>query len=166
MCRNSQLPCLNITTLVGVWRICNPLAGRNMLGMPLGTQDERAWNAIFPFRISSLSFFITCFTQSFRTGLERSPSRQLAPWLMKGCFGSCTTGDGKPGIDGNVAPPSCSHPTAPAEKSGGEDDCALAPAINASETNALPASKSFDKPNPDIVPSHLVVVTITLQPTV
>ena len=118
--------------------------------MPLGTQDERGWNAILPAWISSLSFFITCLTQSLRLGLERSPIRQLAAWLMKGCAGSWTTGEGKPLTGGNVAPPSCTHPPSPPERSGGEDDCAPAPATNADEMRTPPVSKSFDKADPAI----------------
>src|SRR5688572_10104448 len=110
-----------------------------MLGMPLGTHDERAWNAIFPRSISSLSFFMTSFTHGFRLGLERSPIRQLAAWLTKGWPGSWTTGEGEPSTGGNVAPPSWTHPILPAEKSGGEADCALATTATASAATMTPA---------------------------
>jgi hypothetical protein len=46
-----------------------------MSGIPLGTQDELDWNAIFPASISSVSFFITSLTHGFRLGLLRSPIR-------------------------------------------------------------------------------------------
>src|SRR5258705_11550924 len=139
MCRTSWPPCLIITTCLGVCRTRSALAGKNMLGMPLGRQDERAWNAIFPRSISSLSFFITSLAHGFRLGLERSPIRHVAPWLMKGCPGSWTTGEGEPGTGGNVEPPPWIHPPSPAEKTGGAGDLALAPPIKASEAKRTAA---------------------------
>src|SRR6266446_4695288 len=120
--------------------------------MPLGRQDERAWKAIFPWSISSLSFFITSLTHGFRLGLERSPIRQLCPWLMKGCFGSWTTGEAEPSTGGKVAPSVWTHPPSPPDRSGGEAGCAATAATQASETKMPLARQSFDKANLDIVP--------------
>src|SRR5712671_6622496 len=123
MRRTSLSCCAIILTCCGVWTKNIGCAGvRRKAGTPVAQHRDERDHIGLPASTSSFAFFSESFANCVRLGLLMSAIRNVgcAPVLLgtKRWAGSCLTGGGLPGR-GVHSPPTETHPTFLAAKSGG-----------------------------------------------